>query len=116
MPFDDEFDQVHNIVRSSLETNGWDVTRADEIVRPRKITDAIVESVLSSDLVVADITGGNPNVFYEIGLAHAAGRDVVLLTQERTIPFDVRVERAVIYRRTKRGLAILAKELRDLTR
>lgn len=107
---------MYDVVRRTLEANEWEVVRADRIARPRRITDAIVQAILSSDLVVADLTGENPNVFYELGLAHAAGCDAVLLTQDRSIPFDVKVERAIMYRASERGLAKLAEELRGLTK
>lgn len=115
MPFRSELEPIYAVMRKALESNGWVVVRADRIARPRRITDAIVQAILSSDLVVADLTGANPNVFYEVGLAHAAGCDVVLVTQDRAIPFDVSVERAVRYKQSVRGLSRLAKELGELT-
>jgi hypothetical protein len=116
MPFRKDLNPVYGILKAALEANGWDVLRADQISHPRRITDAIVQAILASDLVVADITSKNPNVFYELGLAHAAGCDVVMLTQEGRIPFDVGTERAVIYRLSQRGLLKLDAEIKVLTK
>jgi len=92
MPFTSALKPVYQVVSQTLREEGWTVLRADEIVRPRRITDAILQATLMSDLIVADLTGSNPNVFYELGLAHATGCDVIMLTQERKIPFDVTTE------------------------
>jgi len=114
MPFRRDLDSAYTTIRTALEQSGWRVIRGDQIAHPRTITHAIVTAILSSDLVVAELTGSNPNVFYEVGFAHAAGCDVIMLTQEDRIPFDVTVERAVKYKRTKKGLAALKRQLRDL--
>jgi hypothetical protein len=113
MPFKKKgIDHVYSVIRRSLEDLGWHVIRADEIMQPRRITDAIIQAILSSDLVVADLTGDNPNVFYELGIAHAAGCDVLMLTQQKRLPFDVAVERAVFYSSSRRGLEKLQADLR----
>jgi hypothetical protein len=112
MPFKRSLERVYHLIHDSLQERGWHVMRADLIMRPRRITDAIIQAILSSDLVVADLTGHNPNVFYELGLAHATGCDVLMLTQEKTLPFDVAVERAVFYGTSRRGLEELSNGLR----
>jgi hypothetical protein len=114
MPFDRALKPVYEVVGNALREEGWAVIRADEIVRPRRITDAILQATLMSDLVVADLTKGNPNVFYELGLAHAIGCDVILLTQERRIPFDVAPEATIFYKSDKRGFHALDTKLRAM--
>jgi hypothetical protein len=116
MPFSPAFHKIHDIVARSVSNVGWLVVRADEIARPRHITDAIFQAILSSDLVVADVTGSNPNVFYELGFAHAAGCDIIMLCQKssRRLPIDIAQERAVFYDATDDGLKILEEELRKL--
>lgn len=62
------------------------------------ITHQIIEHLLDDDLVVADLTGHNPNVFYEIAVRHAARKPIVhLITKDESIPFDVGNQRAVSY-------------------
>jgi hypothetical protein len=115
MPFRRELKPIYQAISQALSEKGWIVRRADEIVRPRRITDAILQAILTSDLVVADLTGSNPNVFYELGLAHAIGCDVILLTQENRIPFDVSTESTIFYRPHKKGLNALLERLQRLT-
>src|SRR5688572_22483250 len=114
MPFNRILNPVYQVVSQALKEQGWTVLRADEIVRPRRITDAIFQATLMSDLIVADLTGSNPNVFYELGLAHATGCDVIMLTQERKIPFDVTTESTIFYKPHNKGLRELDQQLRRL--
>ncbi len=114
LPFTNVLKPVYKLVSQTLRDEGWTVMRADEIIRPRRITDAILQATLMSDLVVADLTGSNPNVFYELGLAHASGCDVIMLTQEQKIPFDVTTESAIFYKPHARGLRELEQQLRRL--
>jgi hypothetical protein len=112
MPFRKDLDRVKSIVERTLSRQGWSVVRADQIVRPRRITDAILQATFTSDLVVADLTGSNPNVFYEVGVAHAIGCDVIMLTQDETTPFDVKDEATIFYKFTEKGLGKLGEDLR----
>lgn len=67
-----------------------------------------------SRIIVADCTGKNANVFYEIGIAHAIGREVILITQSMNdIPFDLRHLRAIPYLNNGEGLAALQTTIRD---
>lgn len=68
---------------------------------------------MNSFVVVADCTGRNANVFYEIGVAHTLGKPVILLTQsEEDVPTDVIYIRYIKYESTIRGLAKFEKNLR----
>ena len=63
-------------------------------------------------MVICDCSGRNPNVFYEIGIAHTLGREVILITQsEEDIPFDLRHLRYVKYLNNGEGLAQLTARL-----
>ena len=102
MPFEEEFDFVYNDflkpVFESLEDAEFQVTRADDIGNQRSILNDIVVQIAQSDLVIADLTGCNPNVFYELGLAHALRRPVILLTQDiEDVPFDLKTYRTLEY-------------------
>jgi len=94
MPFRDELQEVYEIIRQSLMELGWDVKRADEVTFPRLITNLILKEIIISDLVVADLTGHNPNVFFEVGMTQVIGNDLLLMiTQGEEIPFDIKNER-----------------------
>lgn len=99
MPFDDEFTEVYELfLKPNLEAAGFEVYRSDDIRSQRNILQDIVESLATADLIVADLTGSNENVFYELGLAHALNRPVLLLTQDLAdIPFDLQSYRLVLY-------------------
>ena len=66
------------------------MVRADAIAEPGRITEQILRYIKGARLVVADLSFLNPNVFYELGLRHAFGSPVVLLSRvEDPVPFDV---------------------------
>jgi nucleoside 2-deoxyribosyltransferase len=70
--------------------------RSDKDASPGSITAAIVRSILDARVVIADLTGHNPNVFYELGVAHSFGKPVVMLNDSTEHqPFDVHNERAI---------------------
>ncbi len=97
MPFDD--DTIYTrFIKPLLEEAGFDVDRADDIDSQQNILKDILESIHKSDLIVADLTGSNPNVFYELGLAHALRKPVILLTQViDEVPFDLKSYRLLEY-------------------
>jgi hypothetical protein len=99
MPFSTEFDDVYShIIKSPLEEAGFTVRRADNASGSRNIMHDVIEGILSASLVVADLTGSNPNVYYELGIAHGFRKNVLLLTQDvEEIPFDLRAYRIVSY-------------------
>ena len=99
MPFDEEFDDVYaGLISAVLEEIGFNVDRADDIDSQQNILRDVVEKIAKCDLIVADLTSSNPNVFYELGLAHALKRPVILITQSiDEVPFDLRPYRLLEY-------------------
>jgi flagellar motility protein MotE (MotC chaperone) len=99
MPFDSEFDKIFNeLIKPALEEPGYDVNRADSIFNQQNILKDIVRGIAEADLVVADLTSLNPNVFYELGIAHAMHKPTVPLTQSiEEVPFDLRSYRIIRY-------------------
>jgi hypothetical protein len=86
--------------------------RADEIWESPAIIQDIVSLIDRSRVVICDCTGRNPNVFYEIGIAHTLGREVILITQIASdIPFDLRHLRYVHYLNNAEGLQTLCAAL-----
>ena len=78
------------------------------------ITTDIWEKVSRSRLLIADLTGQNANVFYELGLAHAISKDVILLTQSMEfVPFDLKTIRCIVYEYTPRGTKDFEKKLAE---
>jgi hypothetical protein len=88
---------LRHLVRKVLGDR-FKVIRADEIDEEGLITHQIIEHLLEDDLVVADLTGLNPNVFYEVAVRHAAQKPIVhLITAGQEIPFDLANMRTVPY-------------------
>jgi hypothetical protein len=88
---------LRHLIRKVLGER-FEVVRADEIDDEGLITNQIIEHLIEDDLVVADLTGLNPNVFYEVAVRHAAQKPIVhLITAGQDIPFDVANMRAVSY-------------------
>lgn len=76
----------------------YEITRGDEESNPGSITSQIVESILEADLVVADLSGFNPNVYYEVAIAHGYERPTVHMQRSDEAPaFDLKDMRIVRY-------------------
>lgn len=99
MPFDAEFDDVYKLgIRPACEAAGAYCERVDEQIFQESILQRIYNQIAKSDFVVADVTGKNLNVFYEIGYAHALGKTVILLTKDvNDIPFDLKHYPHLVY-------------------
>ena len=100
MPFTEEWSGVvwSHMITPAVESMGLTPFRADNLYG-EKIMEDIWKGILHSSIVIADITGRNPNVFYELGIAHTLGKKVILLTQNvEDIPFDLRHLRHIIYK------------------
>ncbi|MFV1992211.1 MAG: hypothetical protein ACC652_15870, partial [Acidimicrobiales bacterium] len=79
-----------HILNAPVADHELTLVRADKDPTPGRISERIVRSIIDAEIVVVDATGGNPNVFYELGLAHAFGKNVILLSDSaESIPFDV---------------------------
>jgi len=84
------------LIRRALERD-WEVIRADQITSPGMISGQVVEHLLHSGLVIADLSFHNPNVFYELALRHAVGKPTVhLIRQGDAIPFDLKDFRTIL--------------------
>jgi hypothetical protein len=113
MPFDNDLQPVYTQIKRVCRRLQLSVERADDIFSASPVMDDVWRSLCNAGVVVADCTLRNPNVFYEIGIAHTIGKDVILLTQARSdVPFDVRHLRYIEYNMTSAGLRKLAVALR----
>lgn len=99
MPFVEEFDDIYKLgIKQSCLDAGAYCERVDEQIYNETITDRIFNQISKADIVIADMTGRNPNVFYEVGYAHALGKTTILLTQNTDdIPFDLKNHPHIIY-------------------
>lgn len=112
MPFAAEFGVVFEAIKAAATGADLQCRRADDIWENASIIQDVVSLIDRSRIVVCDCTGRNPNVFYEVGIAHTLGREVILLAQnEHDIPFDLRHLRHVRYLNNGEGLAALTAAL-----
>jgi len=112
MPFDPRFDAVYATLKRCAEAAGLRCRRADDIWENPAVMQDVVSLIDRSRVIVCDCTGRNPNVFYEAGIAHALGREVILITQnDSDIPFDLRHLRYVTYLNNGEGLGSLSERL-----
>jgi hypothetical protein len=86
--------------------------RGDGVFGSNVIMEDITKSIRKARLIIADLTGRNPNVFYEVGIAHALNKQVLLMTQSiDDVPFDLRHRRALVYEYSPRGCKKLERDL-----
>jgi hypothetical protein len=114
MPFEPSFDRLYkNTIKTTVEHCGFRCRRADDIFSSKPIIEDIWIQICKSKVIIADVTGKNPNVFYEIGIAHTIGRPVIFITQnQKDIPFDVKHYRYIVYSDDDNGWKNLDKNLR----
>jgi len=106
MPFLPELRPVYDDhLKSVADRLGMSIARADDFFTAGHVIEEVWTAVVAAKVIVADCTGRNPNVFYEIGLAHAIGKPVILITSDQEdVPFDLRHRRYIRYEFTPRGM------------
>lgn len=113
-PFKDPFHAVYrDHIKPVVESLGLSCRRADDFYRSTSIIEDIWRGINEAGIVIADLTGKNPNVFYELGIAHTLGKEVILLTQDHEeVPFDLRHLRYRVYSTQLSGPRELEEDLR----
>ncbi len=116
MPFAEEQREVYDgVIKPTVEECGITCLRADDIYSPGPILVKVMENIARAKVILADLSGRNSNVFYEVGMAHAirANEDVVLLCRDmEDVPFDLRHLGVIVYKDTTSGFETLKKDLR----
>jgi hypothetical protein len=99
---DDVFDYIIKPVTTQL---GYETERGDHVARPGRISDQMYDRILHDDLLVAVLTFQNPNVYYELAIAHAAARPLIILCESsHALPFDIKDQRVIFYDLRPRSL------------
>ena len=120
MPFAEEFLPVYeDAIRPTVESAGLRCKRSDDIFSTTPVLVDIMQHISKSRVVIADLTGGNPNVFYELGLTHVVKLNtaVILLAQGMEhVPFDLRHLRVIEYENSDSGISSLSAKLGNTLR
>jgi hypothetical protein len=109
MPFTPDWAvRIYNkVLLPIIEKCGLEVQRADNLFGHNVMED-VWSAINSAFIVIADVTGRNPNVFYELGIAHTLGKNVIILTQNKDdVPFDIQHFRYILYADNKDGYETL---------
>jgi hypothetical protein len=114
MPFKAELEKVYTKhIKKMGKELGVTIKRADEIFSPGPFMEKVWDGICAAQLILADCTERNPNVFYEIGMAHTVGKKVVLITRsDDDIPSDIKHFDYIPYIYDPEGVGTLVKKLK----
>lgn len=107
-------DVLDYVIKPAVENSGFrfEVVRADDIDRAGSFIKDILQNLYESHIVIADLTGQNPNVFYELGVRHALSARTIMIAQSvDDIPSDLREYRTIVYDTSAKGAAEFAARL-----
>jgi hypothetical protein len=114
MPFAANFNDVYAAIKQAADDMGFICQRVDDIWENHSIIQDVVALIDRSRIVICDCSTRNANVFYEAGIAHTLGREVILLTQSADdIPFDLRHLRYISYLNNGEGRQALIARIKD---
>ena len=113
MPIRKEFDDVLNAIKAACSEVDMKGRRVDDIWNNSVLVQDIFELIYCSSIVIADFSSRNPNVFYEIGIAHTLGKNVIPISQNiADVPFDLGHHRVLKYLNNGEGLQKLKGDLK----
>ena len=111
MPFEDDIKALYDSMKDRYKDK-YEFTYAGDMDNQQNILKDIVLGISSANIIIADLTDNNPNVFYELGLAHAMNKKVIIITQELDeLPFDIRSYRVSQYSLMFNKLPLFFEEL-----
>lgn len=98
-PFHMDYIQTYEIIRSTCIKAKMVSMKGDEEFVPKDVLQHIVKCIVKSRIVIANLNGRNPNVFYELGIAHALNKPTILIAHINTeVPFDLKNQYLVLYK------------------
>jgi hypothetical protein len=118
MPFKPQFTKRYEqAIKRAVEDSGMRAERVDkQSYHHQGITDRVLQQIEDSDILIADMSGNNSNVLYEVGYAHAKNKLCILLTNRTNkIPFDLKNKRHVVFSGLNDLRKKISKELKALT-
>ena len=109
--YEDAIEVLEEVIVPACEGLDVQAFRADTICRVGEINEQIFRHLRDSHIVIADLTGANPNVMYELGLRHTTGKLTVQIGEKGRLPFDVSCIRTILFKRTPAGLVSARRQL-----
>jgi hypothetical protein len=98
-PFHPEFEDDYFVIKRTCDEVGLTCIRGDESYFASDIFSQMLRLIVSSNLVIANLNGRNPNVLYELGIAQALDKPVILISRKpEELPIDIKSKRFLIYR------------------
>lgn len=100
LPFQEGPLSVYNELKKRLGER-FEVSHSGDLDNSQSILKDIIQSIVNADFILVDLTGDNPNVYYELGIAHALNKNTIIITQSiDSLPFDIRSYRVIPYSMT----------------
>ncbi len=112
--YEEALQVFEEIIKAACDPFKIDAYRADHIDDPGEIPEQIFEALRDEELVVADLTGANPNVMYELGIRHITSKCTLQIGEKDRLPFDINTIRTVQFKRTPSGLIAARNKLSAL--
>ena len=107
-PFHPRYEKTYDLISNVCNKVGLKCSRGDEQFIRGGVLSHILKELTSASIVIANIDGRNPNVYYELGIAHALDKDVILISSSvEEVPFDLKSQRLIVWKHP----AELEKEL-----
>lgn len=104
---------IEEVIEPILAEVGYKIVVSHRIEESGSVTNAIIRGVYESDLVIANLTGNNPNVMYEVALRHASAKPIIHITENISeLPFDINDQRTIEYTDDMAGACKLKEDLK----
>lgn len=115
MCFKKEYDPVYDAIEKAVKEAGCSCNRSDKYLMPQNIPSKIIRDIFDADILIADISEANPNVYYELGISHTLPKNTIIISQsEEALPFNIRNEFVYKYKTNSDGLELLSYKLKDI--
>ena len=109
--YEQALEVFERVILPACQLNGIEPVRADQIAATGEINEQVFRHLLEDDIVIADVSGGNPNVMYELGLRHTRNKLTIPIGEFGQLPFDIQAVRTIQFSRSDRGLIDARKAL-----